>query len=166
MPVTREPIILEQELRDFCLAHKMTIGVAESCTGGAFAARITEVAGASLYFMGSIVSYTNLIKTRVLGVPEILLERYGAVSVPVVLEMLSGALSKLSCDVAVAITGIAGPNGSTRDTPVGTIFIAIGGKNLNPEVIELHLEGDRVAIIQQTVDQALKQLILKLSNNL
>lgn len=150
---------LEKKLLELCLKHKITIGAAESCTAGALAVRITQEAGASQYFMGSIVSYTNLVKTRVLGIPGNILEQYGAISIPVALLMLEGAILQLCCDVAISITGIAGPSGGSQETPVGTVFIAIGGKKVNPEVVELHLKGDRQAIIQQSVEKAMELLI-------
>jgi PncC family amidohydrolase len=154
-----EKLKLEEQLLKLCTNHKVTVGIAESCTGGALAARITQVSGASDYFVGSIVSYTNQVKTRVLGVSTAILLQYGAVSVPVALLMLEGVLLQLSSDLGVAVTGVAGPNGGTIETPVGTIFIAVGGKGLDPQVVELHLEGNRQAIIQQSVDHALSLLI-------
>jgi len=150
---------LEEKLLNVCLKHQITLGAAESCTGGALAARITQIPGASTYFMGSIVSYTNRIKTRILGVPTKILEQYGAVSVPVALMMLEGALLQFSCDIAVAVTGVAGPTGDTPKTPIGTVIIAIGGKKLNPKIVTLQLEGDRQEIIQQSVRRILEELL-------
>lgn len=152
-------ITLEKKLRDLCLKHSITIGAAESCTAGALAARITQEVGAAQYFKGAIVSYTNIVKTRVLGVPENILEQYSAVSIPVALLMLEGAILQLCCDVAVSITGIAGPSGGSKETPVGTVFMAVGGKNIHPQAVEFHFDGERKAVIQQSVDKAIGLLI-------
>lgn len=155
---------LEERLFTLCTLHKLTIGLAESCTGGALAARITQVAGASQYFLGSIVSYTNAIKSRILRVPPIILERYGAVSAPTALMMLEGVFTEFPCDFGLAVTGFAGPSGGTPDTPIGTIFIAVGKRTSTPNVLCLQLQGDRQSIIQESVDESLKLLIDTLEN--
>ena len=100
------------------------MGTAESCTGGNIAHQITQVAGCSTYFAGGIISYTNDVKMHVLGVSAADLEAYGAVSQPVVEQMVSGALRQLNCQCAVATSGIAGPGGGTTEKPVGTVWIA------------------------------------------
>jgi nicotinamide-nucleotide amidase len=103
----------------------LTLGLAESCTGGMVASYVTDIAGASEYFEGAIVAYSNQVKERVLGVPASTLERHGAVSAETVVAMAKGARKVLHVDVAVAITGIAGPSGGTLDKPVGLTYIGL-----------------------------------------
>jgi len=107
----------------------LTVGTAESCTGGAIAALLTSVSGSSDYFKGSVVAYSNEVKHRILDVSEITLKQYGAVSRQVVEQMAQGALHVLNCDYAIATSGIAGPTGGTPDKPVGTIWIAVTNKD-------------------------------------
>ena len=106
----------------------MTICTAESCTGGYLAHLITSIPGSSAYFMGSIVAYDNKVKAKQLRVKKETLESYGAVSEETVCEMVKGAVSLLETDVAVAISGIAGPGGGTPTKPVGTIWMAVGNR--------------------------------------
>lgn len=116
-------------LEEVCLsllqeAH-LTVGFAESCTGGLMAKRLTDLAGASHVFQGGVVCYTNGVKENLLGVPHDLLEAYGAVSVPVAQAMALGTREKLNCDVAVAVTGVAGPDPDDRGNPVGRVYLAL-----------------------------------------
>ncbi|HNY66698.1 MAG TPA: nicotinamide-nucleotide amidohydrolase family protein [Deltaproteobacteria bacterium] len=106
----------------------LTCATAESCTGGLIAHLMTQLPGSSDYFLGSVVSYSNDIKTRVLGVSEELIIRHGAVSREVALAMLEGVLALTGADVGLATTGIAGPSGGTAAKPVGTVWIAAGGR--------------------------------------
>jgi nicotinamide-nucleotide amidase len=115
---------LEAALGRTLKARGLTIGTAESCTGGYVAHRITAIAGASDYFLGSIVAYDNAVKRQLLGVKAETLEQHGAVSRETVLEMVEGARRALGVDVALAISGIAGPGGGTPEKPVGTIWMA------------------------------------------
>lgn len=117
---------LEAEVGRQLQARQWTMATAESCTGGLVAHKITTVPGASAYFMGSIVAYDNRIKEQLLGVRTTTLQQFGAVSEQTVQEMVAGARAALQTDVAVAISGIAGPTGGTPDKPVGTIWIAVG----------------------------------------
>lgn len=105
-----------------------TVSTAESCTGGVIAALITSVPGSSAYFEGSVVSYSNDIKKKILEVKEKTLETFGAVSEETVKEMLSGLLDKFSTDYGIAVTGIMGPEGGTPEKPVGTVWLAVGSK--------------------------------------
>lgn len=107
----------------------LTLGTAESCTGGLLAHQITTVPGSSAYFEGSVVSYSNELKMKLLNVSAATLEAHGAVSAATVEEMVKGALDTLGVDVAVAISGIAGPDGGTPEKPVGTIWIAVGDRS-------------------------------------
>ncbi|CAG0907968.1 unnamed protein product, partial [Cyprideis torosa] len=108
---------LEAELGKSLIARNMTIGTAESCTGGKIAARIVRVAGASQYFMGSIIAYSNRLKTQKLQVSDATIKQYGAVSEETVKEMVINALGQLGVDIAIAVSGIAGPSGGTDEKP-------------------------------------------------
>lgn len=116
---------MEQVVEQYLTEKGMTIGCAESCTGGLIAKRLTDVPGASKVFKGGIVSYTNEIKHNVLGVPQEMLDEFGAVSAPVAQAMAEGARRVLNCDIALASTGVAGPDPDDRGNEVGTMFVAI-----------------------------------------
>lgn len=115
---------VEEVLGELLTDRNLTIGTAESCTGGMIAQRLTSVPGSSAYFKGSIVAYANDVKINLLDVKLTSVENYGAVSKEVVEEMAIGALRQLKCDVAVATSGIAGPDGGTAEKPVGTVWMA------------------------------------------
>lgn len=119
----------EQALGKLLMKHKLTVGAAESCTGGLISATITSVPGSSEYFKGGIVSYDNEVKINVLGVKKETLAEHGAVSEATVLQMVEGVQKILKTDIAVATTGIAGPGGGSAEKPVGTIWIAVRIKN-------------------------------------
>ncbi|MCB9554123.1 MAG: CinA family nicotinamide mononucleotide deamidase-related protein [Myxococcales bacterium] len=129
-----------------CRAAGLTLGAAESCTGGLVGTMLTEISGASTVFNGSIVSYDNRVKTGVLGVSEAILERDGAVSEACARAMVAGARRALGCDVAVAITGVAGPGGGTTDKPVGTVHFAWAGPGLDGLARKVLFRGDRERI--------------------
>ena len=116
---------LEYVVLEGLKVRRLTLGCAESCTGGLIAKRITDVPGASQVFKGGIVSYTNAVKANVLHVPEELLNQFGAVSAQVALAMARGARTALGCDLAVSSTGVAGPDKDDRGNDVGTAFVAI-----------------------------------------
>ncbi|HRX28906.1 MAG TPA: CinA family nicotinamide mononucleotide deamidase-related protein [Saprospiraceae bacterium] len=125
----QKDVSLESVVANICIQKKLTISTAESCTGGMISERITGLAGSSEYYLGSIISYSNEAKMKLLNVQEKTLLNYGAVSEETVIEMVHGACDKLNSDVSVAISGIAGPSGGTPEKPVGTIWIAVGNKN-------------------------------------
>ncbi len=150
---------IEEKLLQLCQKKQLTLGAAESCTGGAFSARLTAIPDASKCFMGSIVAYTNTVKTKLLNIPQEKIEKYGAVSLPVVTSMLEAVCMQLNSALGVAITGFAGPTGGTSEAPIGTVFIAVGGKGLPTKTIHLHLKGSRQEIIQQTVEYAILALV-------
>ena len=120
---------LEKVVGKILKEKNKTLATAESCTGGKIAHKITSIAGSSSYFEGTIVSYSNNIKMNVLGVKKITLENYGAVSEQTVIEMAKGALGILKTDYSIAVTGIAGPTGGTKEKPVGTVWIAVSDSN-------------------------------------
>ena len=118
---------LEEIVGKLLLKNKSTLATAESCTGGNIAHLITSIAGSSNYFIGSVVAYSNEVKTQKLGVKENTLIDYGAVSEQCVIEMAEGIKSSLNTDYSIAVSGIAGPDGGTETKPVGTIWIAVSG---------------------------------------
>ena len=122
------------------LERGLTLGTAESCTGGLIAKRITDLPGASRAFCGGVVSYTNQVKGAVLGVSRDLLEAYGAVSAPVAKAMAEGARRALGCDLALSVTGVAGPDRDERGNPVGLVYVALAGAGF-VQVRQLHLGG-------------------------
>ena len=139
----------EEKIGELLIEKKLTIGTAESCTGGYIAHLITSVAGSSAYFKGSIVSYANEIKEDLLHVKNETLEEFGAVSEQTVSEMLTGALLQLKVDVAIAVSGVAGPNGGTAEKPVGTVFIGIATKD-KQYIKKLSFTNNRERNIQLT----------------
>ena len=135
-----------------------TLATAESCTGGAIACRLTALSGASAYFRGGVVAYSNEVKECILGVNPDTLKQYGAVSEETVREMVEGVRTRLGSDYAVATTGIAGPTGGTPDKPVGTVWIAVAG----PTGIETRLKkfgDDRQRTIDRTCNEAFSMLV-------
>ncbi len=120
---------LEELIRDLLKERGLPLGCAESCTGGLIAKRMTDLSGASQVFKGGIVSYTNEVKANVLGVPQDMLDQHGAVSAPVAQAMAEGARKVLNCDIAIATTGVAGPDKDDRGNEVGTMFVAIATKD-------------------------------------
>lgn len=128
---------LSEEVGTLLRVKGETLSTAESCTAGRIAAAITALPGSSVYFKGSVVSYCNEIKNKLLGVPIELLDAKGAVSQEVVCAMLEGVLRIMDTDYAIAITGFAGPSGGV-EAPVGTIWIAVGGKyDIKSKVVHL-----------------------------
>jgi len=117
--------ILDKQLKE----KKLTLALAESCTGGKLASLFTAIPGCSSYFKGGIVCYSNEIKQKLLGVSSSLLDTYGAVSQQVVEAMVAGVYQTFKTDCAIAISGIAGPDGGTPEKPVGTVWIAVAYKN-------------------------------------
>lgn len=146
------------------LAQKMTesgisLVVAESCTGGWVAKLMTDIAGSSLFFDRGFVTYSNEAKHEMLGVKRKTLETHGAVSEQTVSEMVTGALAKSHADVALAISGIAGPGGGTPDKPIGTVWFAWEKRDQAVKTRIMHLEGDRDLIRRQAVEQALNGVL-------
>lgn len=141
--------------------HGKTLVTAESCTGGGIGAELTAVPGSSAVYKGGIISYTNWVKENVLNVDGELLQRYGAVSAPVAEAMAIGARERLQADIAISVTGLAGPGGDEYGKPVGTVFIGYSDR-LKTESREFHFSGDRDAVRQKAVQEA---LMLVLRNN-
>lgn len=124
-----ESKIISRQIGDQLYASGLTVGTAESCTGGRIAESIIAIPGASNYFKGGIISYTNEIKEKLLGVDHEVLETQTAVCEEVAREMVQGAIKALGVDYAISATGIAGPGGGTKEIPVGTIWLGYGSKD-------------------------------------
>ncbi len=136
-------------------ARGLRLAVAESCTGGLIAGCLTAIAGSSDVVERGFVTYTNPAKTDMLGVPADLLEAHGAVSREAARAMADGALARSPADLAVAVTGIAGPTGGSADKPVGLVHMAVAGRRCDPADERHVFPGDRAAVRQATVAAAL-----------
>ena len=147
--------------RSFDVIHRLsgkTLATAESLTGGGIGASLTAVPGSSAVYKGGVISYTNEVKHNVLGVPQELLDRCGAVSAPVAEKMVSGVRKLLNADIAVSVTGLAGPTGDEFGNPVGTVYI--GYEDRHRAVVKRFLfDGDRQSIRSQTVEAALELIL-------
>jgi len=140
-------------------ARGSKIATAESCTGGLIAAACTAVAGSSDWFERGFVTYSNEAKAESLGVPMALINAHGAVSAEVARAMVEGALSHSHAQLAVAVTGIAGPGGAAPGKPVGTVWLALARADGVAQAELLTLDGDRAAVREQTVRLALQRLL-------
>lgn len=145
-------------LADALLRQQLKLATAESCTGGLIAAACTDLSGSSNWFERGFVSYSNHAKTELLGVDTGLIERWGAVSEEVVRAMVQGAISRSHAQVALAVTGVAGPTGGSQEKPVGTVWFgwSVSGK-LHSQVQQFG--GDRAAVRAATVRHALQHLL-------
>ncbi|HEC19635.1 MAG TPA: nicotinamide-nucleotide amidohydrolase family protein [Gammaproteobacteria bacterium] len=150
---------LVQGVAETLLSHGAMLVSAESCTGGGIAAALTDLAGSSQWFERGFVTYSNLSKQEMLGVRGETLERHGAVSEATVAEMTAGALKHSAAQVAVAVSGIAGPGGGTVEKPVGTVCLAWQLEGAKPLVCTEHFSGDRAAVRAQTVARALQGVL-------
>lgn len=149
---------LEQQVIAALKARGLTLAAAESCTGGLTAKRLTDVPGASAVFLGGVVSYTNGVKERALGVLHDMLEEYGAVSGPVAHAMAEGVRHLTGADFGLSVTGVAGPDKDDRGHDVGTVYVALSAEN-ETTVQLLHLSGDRSAIRAAAVDEMFRMLL-------
>ena len=159
MPDTT-PALVEQ-LATALKARGLMMATAESCTGGLIAGACTELSGSSDWFERGFVTYSNAAKHSLLGVPALLIEQHGAVSEPVARAMASGALAHSPAQLAVAVTGVAGPTGGSADKPVGTVWFGWA----TPEGLfteHQRFDGDRAAVRQATVRHALAGLLQRL----
>ena len=155
---------LARELGHILQEKSLTITTAESCTGGLVAGAITDIAGSSAWFERSVVTYSNEAKHNLLEVPHSIFEEHGAVSENCVLAMAKGAVKKADADVAVSVSGIAGPGGQTADKPVGTVWIgwALPAAKMQ-EAQRFQFSGDRCEIRQQAVFEALRGTISRVN---
>lgn len=135
-----------------------TLVTAESCTGGGIGAALTAIPGSSEVYKGGIISYTNWVKHTLLGVDAELLNREGAVSAPVAEAMAAGARERLEADIAVSVTGLAGPGGDEFGNPVGTVYIGYASRSVSA-VQKFLFAGDRESVRRQAVEAALKMIL-------
>jgi nicotinamide-nucleotide amidase len=147
---------LAERLGQSLKAKGYKIATAESCTGGWIAQALTEVPGSSAWFDRGFVTYSNNAKMQMLGINPQTLAQYGAVSAEVAQQMVAGALANSEADCAVAITGIAGPDGGSEEKPVGTVYVAWQSNNGYSKVERLQLLGNRHQIRKQTVEKAIE----------
>jgi nicotinamide-nucleotide amidase len=150
---------LAAEVGALLKSHGLMLATAESCTGGGVAQAITEMAGSSAWFERGFVIYSNLSKQQMLGVREETLAQHGAVSEMTVREMAAGALQHSAAQVALAVSGIAGPDGDTPDKPVGTVWFAWGLKNGETHAQRYQLDGNRAEVREQAVQIALQGVV-------
>jgi len=156
----------EQELKDLakelgaCMKDKgVKLASAESCTGGWIAKIITDIPGSSEWFTGSVVCYSNESKVSLLGVRENTLTEFGAVSGDTVMEMVDGLFAHTDADVAVGVSGIAGPDGGTKDKPVGLVWLSWGKRGKSVYTKSFNFEGDREEVRKKSIAQSLNNLL-------
>jgi PncC family amidohydrolase len=149
---------IEELTGELLLQQGLKLAVAESCTGGLISHLITNVAGASDYYLGGVTSYANEVKVKVLGVSPETLEKHGAVSAETVLEMARGVRKALGADIGLSVSGIAGPTGGTPQKPVGTVWIGLSSAR-DESARHFQWQGDRLAIKQQSARAALSLLV-------
>ena len=156
---------IQQTLHDIFLQKKKKLALAESCSGGQLATSFTSIPGSSQYFLGSIVAYSNTMKENILGVQKNTLKNKGAVSVETVEEMVKGVFCQTQADYAVAISGIAGPTGGTKEKPVGTVCLAIGERDKKIDAGIFYVEGDRQTVVDYTINFVLSLLWRRVMHN-
>ncbi len=149
---------LEEKIATLMLRHRKTLSLAESCTGGLMANRVTNIPGSSEFFKLGLVTYSNASKTSLLKIPGPTLQRYGAVSEEVAGLMAKTVRNLVKTDFGVGITGIAGPSGGTQQKPVGLTYIAVNTP-LESLCLKCHFKGTRTQIKSQATTQALKLLL-------
>lgn len=159
MTVDKELATLSREVGDALAARGWLLATAESCTGGWIAEVVTATAGSSNWFDRGFVTYSNDAKTDMLGVAAATLAAHGAVSPETVREMAAGALGRSRADVAVAVSGVAGPGGGSADKPVGMVCIGWAARGGEVQALTCHFDGDREAVRRQTVIRALAGVI-------
>ena len=155
--------MLAAQLGGLLKSHGLMLATAESCTGGGVAQAITEIAGSSAWFERGFVTYSNQSKQEMLGVSEATIMQYGAVSEATVREMVAGALEESGAQMALAVSGIAGPDGGTPDKPVGTVWFAWGLKNSTVHAERHQFPGNRAEVRAHAVHTALQGAINLLS---
>jgi nicotinamide-nucleotide amidase len=151
--------VLARCLGDALFAREWRAATAESCTGGLIAASLTDIPGSSAWFDRGFVTYSNAAKRELLGVQPDTLAGHGAVSEAVVREMAEGALARSDSQLAVAVSGIAGPGGATPEKPLGTVWLAWAGPGMATRARCFQFDGDRQAVRRQAVEAALQGLL-------
>jgi nicotinamide-nucleotide amidase len=148
---------LEEVVGLYLVMRQKTLAVAESCTGGLLAERLTRISGSSTYFLGGMVCYTNAMKTKWAGVPEDLLKAHGAVSRPVAQALAEGVRGRTGASIGVGITGIAGPTGGSKEKPVGLVFVALSDER-GTQIREFHFPGSRDRVRHWATQMALEMV--------
>ena len=154
-------MLLLDDLQRLCIEKGVSVAVAESCTAGLIASRLTTLTGSSSYFKGGVVAYQNEIKTKILGVSQSIIDAKTEVSAEVVKLMAQSVLKKFDADFAIATSGYAGPTGGTNKNPIGTVFIAIASV-LGVVVSRFVFSGNRQSIVSQASESALDMLYAKI----
>ena len=149
---------LVEKIAAALLARRQTLATAESCTGGAVGAALTDLAGSSAWYLGGFVVYSNSLKIRLLGVSTEILAVHGAVSAQTAQAMAKGACEKTGADFAIAVTGIAGPGGGTAEKPVGLVYLAVSGPR-GSAVFKHRFDGGRADIRAAAVEAALRHAL-------
>ncbi len=152
-------ITLAGEVAALLADKKITVAVAESCTGGALCQALTDIPGSSAWFDRGFVTYSNQAKVDMLGVSPALLDQYGAVSFETARAMVEGVHNHSNAELAIAITGIAGPEGGTAQKPVGTVFFGIGQKGQAVKIDKRRFKGDRNEVRARSIEFVLKALL-------
>jgi PncC family amidohydrolase len=149
---------LVEKIAASLLTRKQTLATAESCTGGLVGAALTDLPGSSRWYLGGVVAYSNPLKTRLLGVPPEMLAAHGAVSAQTAQAMAKGLGEKTGADFAVAVTGIAGPDGGTQEKPVGLVYLAVASPQ-GMGVFKHRFAGSRSEIRAAAVEAALRHVL-------
>jgi len=157
--VDKKIITLAGEVAALLADKKITVAVAESCTGGALCQALTDIPGSSAWFDRGFVTYSNQAKVDMLGVSPALLDQYGAVSFETARAMVEGVHNHSNAELAIAITGIAGPEGGTAQKPVGTVFFGIGQKGQAVKIDKRRFKGDRNEVRARSIEFVLKALL-------
>lgn len=157
---------LEEELGKYLIDNKLTVAMAESCTGGLLSSKLTDVSGSSEYVKLNFVTYANEAKHKILGVSWDILNTYGAVSEQCAEAMANGLYEATNCDVAICTTGIAGPTGGTKEKPVGLVYISVRYRGI-VTIKEVKLSSDipRVEMKKRFADEALKLVLSVLTSD-
>jgi nicotinamide-nucleotide amidase len=155
---------LARSIGKLLVKKQMTLALCESCTGGMLGAMITAVPGSSRFFVGGIIAYSDTTKKKIVGVKSATLKRFGAVSAEVAKEMASGVKTRMLSDVAIAITGIAGPSGGTKEKPVGLVYVGLAMKR-RVRAFRFMFKGGRQTVRKSACKQALV-LLRKMMRNL
>ena len=154
-------MLLLNNLQQLCIEKGVCVAVAESCTAGLIASKLTTLPGSSSFFKGGVVAYQNEIKTKILGVSQSIIDEKTEVSAEVVKQMAQSVLGKFDADFAIAISGYAGPTGGTNKNPIGTVFIAIASV-VGVVVSRFVFSGNRQSIVNQASESALNLLYTKI----
>jgi len=150
-------MLMLESLYELCVSKGISVAVAESCTAGLIASKLTLKPGSSTFFKGGIIAYQNDIKIKILGVDEQAILQYTEVSTEVVMQMAEGVRKGFSVDYSIATSGYAGPSGGTNNNPIGTVFIAISSAT-GVDVERFVFSGDRQSIVNQTSEKSLSLL--------